>query len=90
MAQNPAVNAAPQAAGERSQTKAQRYIESVASNDILRQASFGVFAMTEGGKTLASLNQEKRLVPASTMKLITTGAAMHQLGPDFKFTTRIG
>ena len=90
MAQNPAVNAAPQAAEERSQTKAQRYIESVASNDILRQASFGVFAMTEGGKTLASLNQEKRLVPASTMKLITTGAAMHQLGPDFKFTTRIG
>ena len=84
------VGKATQPVGERSRTKAQKYIESVASNDILRHASFGVFAMTEGGKTIASFNQEKRLVPASTMKLITTGAAMHQLGSEFKFTTRIG
>ena len=93
MAQASAQNAAvksQQAAGERSRTKAQKYIESVATNDILRHASFGVFAMTEGGKTIASFNQEKRLVPASTMKLISSGAAMHQLGADFKFTTRIG
>ena len=83
-AQNPAVTAAPE------KSKAQRYIESVASNDILGHAYFGVYAVTKGGKTLASWNQEKRLVPASTMKLITTGAAMHQLGADFKFTTRIG
>ena len=83
-AQNPAVKTAPE------KSKAQRYIESVATNDILKHASFGVLAMTEGGTTLASWNPDKRLVPASTMKLITTGAAMHQLGPDFKFTTRIG
>lgn len=84
VAQNPAAKTVPE------KSKAQKYIESVASNDILRQASLGVFAMTEGGKAIASFNQEKRLVPASTMKLITSGAAMHQLGPDFKFTTRIG
>ena len=83
-AQNPAVKTAPE------KSKAQRYIESVATNDILKHASFGVLAMTEGGTTLASWNPDKRLVPASTMKLITTGAAIHQLGPDFKFTTRIG
>ena len=84
VAQNPAAKTVPE------KSKAQKYIESVASNDILRQASLGVFAMTEGGKAIASFNQEKRLIPASTMKLISSGAAMHQLGSDFKFTTRIG
>ena len=71
-------------------TKAQRYVELVSKNDILRHAALGVFAMTEGGDTLACWNYDKRLNPASNMKLITTGAAMHRLGPDFKFTTRIG
>ena len=88
MAQASAQNAAVKS--RQAVAKAQKYIESVATNDILRHASFGGFAMTEGGKTIASFNQEKRLVPASTMKLISSGAAMHQLGADFKFTTRIG
>lgn len=73
-----------------SKSKAQRYIETVSRNDILRHAALGVFAVTEGGDTLASWNHDKRLNPASNMKLITTGAAMHKLGPDFKYTTRIG
>ena len=71
-------------------SKAQRYVELVARNDILKNSSFGVLAMTEGGDTLAAWDFARRLVPASNMKLITVGAAMHQLGPDFKFTTRIG
>ena len=83
-AQSPAVKTAPE------KSKAQKYIESVAVNDILRGSSLGVLAVTEGGRTIASWNPGQRLVPASTMKLITTGAAMHQLGTDFKFTTRLG
>ena len=71
-------------------SKAQKYIELAARNEALDDASFGVLAMTEGGDTVAVWNCGGRLVPASTMKLITAGAAMHQLGPDFKFTTRIG
>ena len=71
-------------------SKAQKYIELASKNDVLGGASFGVLAMTEGGDTVAAWNSGGRLVPASTMKLITSGAAMHQLGPDFKFTTRIG
>ena len=73
-----------------SKSKAQRYVESVSRNDILANASFGVLAVTEGGDTLAGWNWNQRLIPASTMKLVTAGAAMHQLGADFKFTTRIG
>ena len=71
-------------------TKAQRYVELVSGNDILRNSSFGVLAITEGGDTLAAWDYSRRLLPASNMKLITVGAAMHQLGSDFKFTTRIG
>lgn len=73
-----------------SKSKAQRYIELASGNDILKNASFGVLALTEGGDTVASWNCGTRLIPASTMKLVTAGAAMHQLGPDFKFQTRIG
>lgn len=83
-AQEPARRLSP------SRSKAQRYIEAVSRNDILRNAAFGVLAITEGGDTIASWNHDKRLIPASNMKLITTGAAMSELGPEFKFTTRIG
>ncbi|MBQ6253235.1 MAG: D-alanyl-D-alanine carboxypeptidase/D-alanyl-D-alanine-endopeptidase [Bacteroidales bacterium] len=83
-AQEPARRLSP------SRSKAQRYVESVSRNDILRHATLGVFAVTEGGDTLVLWNHDKRLNPASNMKLITTGAAMHKLGADFKFTTRIG
>ena len=83
-AQSPAVKTSPE------KSKAQKYIESVAANDVLRGSTFGVLAVTEGGREIASWNPAQRQVPASTMKLITTGAAMHQLGPDFKFTTRLG
>ena len=71
-------------------SKAQRYVELVARNDVLKNSSFGVLAMTERGDTLASWNCGQRLIPASTLKLVTVGAAMHQLGAGFKFTTRIG
>ncbi|MBO6029270.1 MAG: D-alanyl-D-alanine carboxypeptidase/D-alanyl-D-alanine-endopeptidase, partial [Bacteroidales bacterium] len=32
----------------------------------------------------------RRLVPASNLKLVTTGTALHALGPDFRFETGIG
>ena len=61
-----------------SKSKAQRYVESVSRNDVLANASFGVLAVTEGGDTLAGWNWNQRLIPSSTMKLVTAGAAMHQ------------
>ena len=70
-------------------TKAQCYIETAARGEALKSSVFGVLAVTEGGDTLACWNSDQRMVPASTMKLITTGMAIH-LGPDFKYITRIG
>ena len=73
-----------------SKSKAQRYIELASRNDILKSSVFGVLAITEGGDTVAAWNSDQRMVPASTMKLITTGMAIHRLGSDFKYVTRIG
>lgn len=53
-------------------------------------ASVSICAMTGDGRTIVDINSDAMLVPASNMKLVTTGAAMNRLGPDFRFTTSIG
>jgi D-alanyl-D-alanine carboxypeptidase/D-alanyl-D-alanine-endopeptidase (penicillin-binding protein 4) len=80
----------PAAQGSAEKTATQKYVELVAQNDVLKNSLFGVCAKTDGGKTLVNLNGGKRMLPASNMKLISTGAALHRLGPDFRFETRIG
>lgn len=39
------------------------------------------------GSILFSKNADKKLVPASTLKILTSLAAMHYLGPEFRFVT---
>ncbi len=42
------------------------------------------------GEVLFELNSEKLMIPASTMKLVTTAAALEILGADYRFVTKIG
>ena len=44
----------------------------------------------DGGRAVASYNASTRMVPASNMKLVTTGAALRAFGPEYRFTTQIG
>lgn len=82
-AQAPAVRpAAPK-------TRTQRYLEIVSGNEVLSNAAWGILAVTMKGDTVAAWNPGMRMIPASNMKLITTGAALHALGADFKYETRI-
>jgi D-alanyl-D-alanine carboxypeptidase/D-alanyl-D-alanine-endopeptidase (penicillin-binding protein 4) len=40
-------------------------------------------------KTVAQFNQGQSVTPASVLKLLTTGAALEMLGPDFQFETNL-
>ena len=71
------------------QTHAQRLVEKLSQEEPLRSASWGVLAVRAGGDTLACYQHRVRRVPASNMKLITTGAALHKLGGDYRFETSL-
>jgi D-alanyl-D-alanine carboxypeptidase/D-alanyl-D-alanine-endopeptidase (penicillin-binding protein 4) len=40
-----------------------------------------------GGRIIYEKNAGKKLIPASTLKLLTSLAALHYLGPQYRFTT---
>lgn len=42
------------------------------------------------GQVLYERNPDTRLMPASNMKVFTSAAALQVLGPDFRYTTRVG
>jgi D-alanyl-D-alanine carboxypeptidase/D-alanyl-D-alanine-endopeptidase (penicillin-binding protein 4) len=51
-------------------------------------AMIGIYAVyTDTGEVLIDQNSNASLTPASCMKIITTGAALHILGPDTRFET---
>jgi serine-type D-Ala-D-Ala carboxypeptidase/endopeptidase (penicillin-binding protein 4) len=43
----------------------------------------------DSGAVLVSSNAGEQMIPASNMKLLTSGAALHALGADFEFATRM-
>lgn len=63
--------------------------ENVAGDPAFTQAYVGICVMDGTGKMLARVNADKMLVPASNMKLITTGAVLHMLGPSHTFETSL-
>ena len=50
--------------------------------------SISVVDLTSG-RTVGEWNSELNCIPASTLKLITTAAALHYLGPDYRFRTQL-
>src|SRR6056297_788207 len=46
-----------------------------------------VLVTTETGASVFSHNSRKKLIPASTLKVLTALAAFHYLGPDYRFPT---
>ena len=51
--------------------------------------SQGGYALAPNGRITAAKNSEAPFVPASTLKIITSLAALDILGPDYRFPTRI-
>ena len=54
------------------------------SNPCLAGASYGVTVSRLNGEILFSRNADKRLIPASNQKLLSTIYAVHTLGLDFR------
>ena len=67
----------------------QQKIETIVNGDVLGEAVVGVCARTGDGRTLVDINAGDMLVPASNMKLISTGTALHSLGGKYRYKTSV-
>ncbi len=62
---------------------------------IIRETDLGkavvAVSVIEGGSgdPVVDVRADERMIPASNMKLLTTGAALHILGPEFRFRTKL-
>jgi D-alanyl-D-alanine carboxypeptidase/D-alanyl-D-alanine-endopeptidase (penicillin-binding protein 4) len=65
------------------------YLARLAAAGIPRDAAAVVVAPLDGGALQWDDNENKPMNPASTMKLVTTYAALHLLGPAFTFRTEV-
>ena len=82
----PQKSGTPQQNSETLQQKIDRAVKA----EPLKGAVVGVMVQDAEGHVLASREAGRRMVPASNLKLVTTGTALHALGPDFRFETKIG
>lgn len=65
-------------------------IQKVMARPEFARSNFGIeFYDLESGKAVYALNADKLFVPASTTKLLTEGAVLANLGPDYRFHTKI-
>ena len=71
-------------------TELQQTLVRMAEDPALEHAVTGFSVRTAGGRILAEYNADRLMLPASNMKLISTGAALHALGPDYRYETTIG
>ena len=68
----------------------QQKVDQAVTAEPLKGAVVGVMVQDMSGHVVAQREAGRRMVPASNLKLITTGTALHALGPDFRFETEIG
>jgi len=68
----------------------QQKVDQAVTAEPLKGAVVGVMVQDMSGHVVAQREAGRRMVPASNLKLITTGTALHALGPDFRFETSLG
>ena len=66
------------------------YVNELATNDSMQHGSFGFCLVTaDSGKILLEQNSDISLVPASALKIVTTGLALKLAGTGFSFRTTL-
>jgi len=72
-------------------TQLQTEIDLFTNDPVMKNGSFGLLVVDAAtGEVIAEHSPDLSLVPASTMKLFTTAAALEILGPDKRFRTSFG
>lgn len=71
------------------ETLLQQKAEELTTKEAFANASVSIKAINGKGEVLADVSSEKLMVPASNMKLISTGTALVRLGSDFRYSTDI-
>ena len=65
-------------------------IDRLLQNPVLAHSITGVLVVgLKDGRTLCETNADVMLIPASNQKLLTASAALHRLGPEYRYTTRL-
>jgi len=65
-------------------------IDVILQNNDLSTANVGLIVQSvKTGEYFYKYNETKNFIPASTLKIITTGTAINYLGKDFKFNTKL-
>lgn len=74
-----------------SQTKFETELQNILSKPEYRNASVGIqIKDIDSGLSVFELNPNKLMIPASTLKIVSTVAALELLGTDYRFKTQIG
>lgn len=64
------------------------YVDSISHAEQIFGGNWSFYLTdVDSGKTICKVNINQGLSPASVMKVVTTGAALSILGPDFRFPT---
>ena len=85
-----ALGTAPASAGDPSPSRLKRDIEPILSRPDFAPAFWGIEVRSlKTGRTLYARNAEKAFHPASSMKLVTTAAALDAFGPDARIRTTV-
>ena len=72
------------------QTSLQTAVDALMNDPVLKNASFSFYAVDlNTGARLGEFNKKQSLITASTMKLVTSSAALEILGASYRFKTRI-
>lgn len=64
-------------------------IEKIITRPQLARSRWGIAIQTQNSKNLYSLEADKYFIPASVVKLLTTAAALVELGADFRIETPV-
>jgi D-alanyl-D-alanine carboxypeptidase/D-alanyl-D-alanine-endopeptidase (penicillin-binding protein 4) len=72
------------------QSSLNQQLKDVFQNQAFDFASVGLSVRSLDGKEIINIDSDKKYIPASSLKLITTLLTIEELGENFKFNTRVG